>query len=138
MFRGKESSNRIKISRLVQDLLNFSVLGSLQLLGVGAGWRGVWGGWGFPHTCAVGHTHSHTHIYRYIKHDNFNCKWLHLLDLGKSRGFPMMSYVCAREFTCMCVHTCAWVWEHPHIIPHPHPPTPPHPMGGPLESLKIQ
>ena len=27
MFRGKESSNRIELSRLVQDLLNFGVLG---------------------------------------------------------------------------------------------------------------
>ena len=33
MFRGKESSNRIELSRLVQDLLNFGVLGSLQLWG---------------------------------------------------------------------------------------------------------
>ena len=37
MFRGKESSNRIKLSRLVQELLNFGVSGSLQFLGVG-GW----------------------------------------------------------------------------------------------------
>ena len=37
MFRGKESSNRIELSRLVQDLLNFGVLGSLWLWG--------WGGW---------------------------------------------------------------------------------------------
>ena len=36
MFRGKESSNRIELSQLVQDLLNFGVLGSLRL------WR--WGG----------------------------------------------------------------------------------------------
>ena len=35
MFRGKESSNRIELSRLVQDLLNFCVLGSLQLWGWG-------------------------------------------------------------------------------------------------------
>ena len=42
MFRGKESSNRIELSRLVQDLLNFGVLGSLRLLG----WGGV-GGWGW-------------------------------------------------------------------------------------------
>ena len=35
MFTGKESSNTIKISRLVQDLLNFDVLGSLQRKGVG-------------------------------------------------------------------------------------------------------
>ena len=37
MFRGKESSNRIELSRLVQELLNFGVSGSLRLLGVGGG-----------------------------------------------------------------------------------------------------
>ena len=53
MFRGKESSNRIELSRLVQDLLNFGVSGSLQLWGWGGGWKGD-GGWlgGAPHTCA--------------------------------------------------------------------------------------
>ena len=61
MFRGKESSNRIEISQLVQDLLNFSVLGSLWLWG-GGRWVGVSGGhlgaWGvLPHT----HTHTHAH-----------------------------------------------------------------------------
>ena len=40
MFRGKESSNRIGLSRYVKDLLNFGVLGSLQLGGQGVG------GWG--------------------------------------------------------------------------------------------
>ena len=35
MFRGKESSNRIELSQLVQDLLNFGVLGSLRLWGWG-------------------------------------------------------------------------------------------------------
>ena len=47
MFRGKESSNRIELSRLVQDLLNFGVLGSLRLWGWGGGWMGVEGGWGW-------------------------------------------------------------------------------------------
>ena len=42
MFRGKESSNRIKLSQLVQDLLNFGDLGSLWLWRVGGGWMGVW------------------------------------------------------------------------------------------------
>ena len=46
MFRGKESSNRIELSRLVQDLLNFGVLGSLQLWGLGSGWMGWLGGGG--------------------------------------------------------------------------------------------
>ena len=63
MFRGKESSNRIKLSRLVQDLLNFGVLGSLRLWGWGGGWMGVvggvggWGGGGVPPT----HVHMHAH-----------------------------------------------------------------------------
>ena len=79
MFRGKESSNRIKLSRLVQELLNFGVLSSLQLWGwwVGFGWVGVvggglgGGGWGCPHTCAHAHMHVHTHTCSHGKHDNF-------------------------------------------------------------------
>ena len=42
MFRGKDSSNRIELSRLVQELLNFGVSGSLRLWGVG-GWVDVVG-----------------------------------------------------------------------------------------------
>ena len=73
MFRGKESSNRIELSRLVQDLLNFSVLGSLWLWGWGVdGWDwGVVGG--APHThahaCACAHMHACTRVH--VKHDNF-------------------------------------------------------------------
>ena len=46
MFRVKESSNRIELSRLVQDLLNLGVLGSLRLWGGGrcvGGVRGIRG-----------------------------------------------------------------------------------------------
>ena len=54
MFRGKESSNRIELYRLVQDLLNFGVLESLWLSG--GGWLG-----GAPytraHACACTHMH---------------------------------------------------------------------------------
>ena len=59
MFRGKESSNRIELSRLVQDLLNFGVLGSLQL----------WG-WGLVGGCPL-HTCTHTRTHMCGKHDNF-------------------------------------------------------------------
>ena len=74
MFRGKESSNRIELSRLIQD---FGVSGSLWLWGVGdwvdGGWGG-WGGlgwvemgggwlWGTPHTCTCMHMHAHTHMH---------------------------------------------------------------------------
>ena len=61
MFRGKESSNRIELSRLVQDLLNFGVLDSLQLWGGAGGW-GVSGNMGVSHTCAHACTHMYTCI----------------------------------------------------------------------------
>ena len=73
MFRGKESSNRIGLSRLVKDLLNFGVLGSLRLGGGGVGgWGGGWLG-GAPYTCAhaLACTHMHTHTRMCGKHDNF-------------------------------------------------------------------
>ena len=70
MFRGKESSNRIELSRLVQDLLNFGVLGSLRLWG-GDRWvgehLGAWGGVP-PHmhmharACTDMHTRTFIHV----------------------------------------------------------------------------
>ena len=74
MFRGKESSNRIELSRLVQDLLNFGVLGSLRLWGWG-GWVDVGTGWlgGAPYTRAHARAHMHAHACTCMcgKHDNF-------------------------------------------------------------------
>ena len=64
MFRGKESSNRIELSRLVQELLNFGVLGSLRLWGGGRWVGGVWGYLGHggcPHMHAHMHACTHTH-----------------------------------------------------------------------------
>ena len=58
MFRSKESSNRIELSQLVQDLLNFGVSGSLQLWGWGGGWMGVGVVEGCPYTCAHACTHT--------------------------------------------------------------------------------
>ena len=68
MFRSKESTNRIKLSQLVQDLLNFGVLGSLQLWG-GDRWVGCLGTWGCPQTCAHARAcmHMHTHMYTCIE-----------------------------------------------------------------------
>ena len=60
--QGKESSNRIELSRLVQDLLNFGVLGSPAALGLG-GWMDGGGGWlgGAPHICAHACACTHMH-----------------------------------------------------------------------------
>ena len=73
MFRGKKSSNRIELSRLVQDLLNFGVFGLPAALGVGGGWMGVEVVGGVPHTHAHTCAHMHTHARTCMrdKHDNF-------------------------------------------------------------------
>ena len=84
--------------------------------GSGGGWMGVVGG--APHTCA--HAHACMHAHACVVNMIIPCKWLPPLDLGKSQGFPIMSY--------MCVHACAHVWgtlSPPPILIHP----PPHPPG---------
>ena len=111
MFWGKESSNRIEISWLVQDLLNFGVLGSLLLLG-GGRWVGVAGGmWGCPNTC----TCKHAHVYMYR-----NCKWL-----------LTWKHPCLSCLTCMCVHVCVCMGHPLHTHPNSHlNPSTHHPPGG--------
>ena len=124
MFRDKESSNRIELSQLVQDLLNFVVFSSLRLWGVG-----VVGG--APHTCAHARacTHTHAHVLNMI----ISCKWPP--PLGESLGIP---YDVIRVCACMCVCACACMCTCVRGTLSP-PPTPIHPPpGGPPESLKIQ
>ena len=48
MFRGKDFSNRIELSQLVQDLKTFGDLGSLRLWGGGRWVGGIWGHGGCP------------------------------------------------------------------------------------------
>ena len=132
-FRGHKSSNRIELSRLVQDLLNFAVLGSLQLWG----WGWVYGavGWlGVPPTHMHVHAHAHTHVHTHAHVVNMiiSCKWLP--PLGESLEIP---YDVIRACMYMCVHACACVWGT--LLPPP--PTSTHPpplLGGPPESVKIQ
>ena len=69
MFRGKESSNRIELSRLVQDLLNCGVLGSLRLWGGGRWVGGVWGhlgAWGVVTTYMHMNTHARTRMQMHV------------------------------------------------------------------------
>ena len=145
MFRGKESSSRIKLSQLVQELFNFDVLGSLGLWGWGDGWMWVGGSWGLgdgwmwvgggwgcpPHTCTHMHTHTHTHAC--VVNMIISCKWLP--PLGESMGIPY-DVIC----TCMCMHVhvcaCACVWRAPFYHPHFHPITP-HPWGDPQNQSKF-
>ena len=115
MLRGKESSNRIELSRLVQDLLNFGDLGSLWLLRVGVGgwgwgWLG-WVNWGRvvggcpPHMCTYTCMHTHMHTDACMVNMIISCKWLP--PWGNPWVFPMMSYACACACACVCVHVYA-------------------------------
>ena len=138
MFRGKESSNRIGSSRLVKDLLNFGVLGSLWLRGWGGGWMGVEGGWGVPptHMHMHAHAHMHTHTHARVVNMIISCKWPP--PLGEYPGIP---YDVIRAFVHVHMHACACVctWVRCTLSPPPtpiHPP--PTPRGGPPESFKIQ
>ena len=105
MFRGKESSNRIELSRLVQDLLNFGVLGSLWLWG----WGGL-GGWGWgvvggcpPHMCTHTCTHAHACTCMRGKHDN-SMQMTASIGFGEIPGIPY-DVICA--CACVCMHACA-------------------------------
>ena len=117
MFRGKESSNRIELSRLVQDLLNFGVLGSLRLWGGGRWVGGIWGHGGVPthmHMHVHARTCTHTHLYMYR-----NCKW------PPTWRHPCLA--CLACLTCMCMRACMCVCVCVHGTPrtHPYPPSPP-------------
>ena len=133
MFRGKESSNRIELSWLVRVIEFWCFRLPAALVG-GGGWVDGGEGWlgGAPtHVHMHAHACTHTHAHACMVNMVISCKWSPPLDLGKSRGFPMMSY--ARACACMCVHmrACACGCHAPshHSPPpstHPHPPE-----GGP-------
>ena len=135
MFRGKEFSNRIELSRLLQGLLNFGVMGSLQLWGGAGGWV-VSGGMGVsPHTHMHMHAcaHMHRHVYMYR-----NCKWPLT---WRHPCLACLTCMCMHACMCVCVCACLCVWDtspHTHAHPEPHPPIchPPR-GGGPPESVKI-
>ena len=119
MFRGKESLNRIELSQLVQDLLNFAALGSLRPWGGGrwvGGVRDIWGHGGCPpHTHMHAHacTRTYTHVYMYR-----NCKWPPTWRHPCLAWLACLTCMCVRA--CMHVHVCAWDTS-PHTHTHPHP-----------------
>ena len=126
MFRGKESSNRIQLSRLVQDLLNFGVLGSLQLWG----WRGFvdgGGGWlgGAP-------THMHMHTHACMVNMIISCKWPP--PLGEYLGIPYdVIHVCMHMHMHACMCMCTWMG----CTLSPPPPPSTHPPWGDPQNHSI-
>ena len=144
MFRGKESSNRTKLSQLVQDLLNFDVLGSLRLWGWGGGWMG-WGWLGGDPTHVHMHAHTHTcmhacarmctYAHAHVLYMIISCKWPP--PLGESLGIPydvICVCACMHMHTCACMCTCVGAPSH-----HPPPPSthPLNPQGDPWNHSKF-
>ena len=105
MFRGKESSNRIKLSRLVQELLKLGVLGSLRLWGGGrwvGGCLGVSGGMGgCPHMHAHARTRTHTHTHTCIE-----LQMAASMEASMFTMFNMHVRACVRACACVCMRTC--------------------------------
>ena len=140
MFRGKDFSNRIELSQLVQDVLKFHCFGCYPPLGAWwvVGWvDGGVGEWGQPpRTCTHTRTCMHTCARACMrnKHDNF-MQMAAPIAIGISHWeFPMMSCACA------CMH--ARVHAHvrggcPQPTP-PHPPTHPPPGVTPPKSVKTR
>ena len=122
MFRGKETSNRIELSGLVQDLLNFGVLGSLWPLGRGqVGGGGIWGHGGV-HTHMHMHVHActctHAHLYMYG-----NCKWPPTWRHPCLACLECLTWMCICACMCACACLCMHVYiGHPLTHPFPLPP----------------
>ena len=123
MFRGKESSNRIELSQLVQDLLNL-VFWTPCSSG-GGGWMDGGGRW-------LGGTPIHMHMYTHAHVLNMiiSCKWPP--PLGESLGIPY-DVICM--WVCVHAHVCAHVWEAPSH--HPPPPSTHPPRGDPRNQSKF-
>ena len=125
MFRGKESSNRIELSQLVQELLNLVFWAPCS--SGGGGWVDRGGGcplhtW----TCTSMHAHGRTHIYTCIEIAN-----------GCQHG-GIHVYNMFNMHVRACVYMCAWYTPHTPIpIPTPYHPSAIPQGGGPPESLKI-
>ena len=141
MFRGKESSNRIKLSRLVQELLKLGVLGSLRLWGGGrwvGGCLGVSGGMGGVPTCTHTHAHARTRTHTHT-HTCIELQMAASMEASMFSMFNMHVRACVRACACVCMHTCmGHPPTHSYLPPAPSTHLPPPQGGGPPESLKIR
>ena len=134
-----KSSNRIKISRFIQVLLNFYWFGWSPLGGGGGGWRVKWGigddmgitemmwGWQGQHGDDMGMTLGwRGRQGRHHYHDKH---------VGGHLQFFTCVCACVHACTCMCVFTCVGTPPIPQT-PH-HPPAPSPELQG-AQNTKIQ
>ena len=138
MFRGKESSNRIKLSRLVQELLKLGVLGSLRLWGGGRWVGGYLGAWGGVPTCTHMHAHARTRTHTHT-HTCIELQMAASMEASMFSMFNMHVRACVRACTGVCMRTCmGHPPTHSYLPPPPSTHLPPPQGGGPPESLKIR
>ena len=125
-----KSLNRIKLSQLVQLLLNF-----LLILGVprgGGGW--IWVGFGVGMWGCPMHTHMHTHA--------CTCM-LNMINMDASMSVAICNFcTCIHVSVCVCMHACActhvWGDSHaPRCLQTP-PDTCPSPEPQEAQNTKIQ
>ena len=116
MFRGIESSNRIELSQLVQDI-EFWCFGLPAALG---GW--VVGGTP-THVHMHAHAHMNMHAHACVVNMIISCKWPP--PLGEYLGIPY-DVIHACMCVCMCACGCVCTWVGCTLSP---PPTP-IPQGG--------
>ena len=126
VFRGKDFSNTIELSQLIQDLFTVSDLGSLQFVGkgkMGVGASGAWGATRHAHTCVLKCTH--------MKCYNQHVRKLQMASTMEAAMFIMFNTcmcVCTHVCTCMHVHVCVHVcWG---CLQTPSPQTTHPPPGG--------
>ena len=123
VFTDFKSLNGIKISWLVQVLLNFDWFRGSPPGEWRGGWMWVGGGKRVPPTHMHMHIHAHTHAHV--------CMHTHVWQsIGNSQGFPqwgshLHEIIMFTMHACACVHVCACahVWGHLPTTPTPiHPP----------------
>ena len=114
VFTDYKSSNRIKLSQIVQDLFLFQWFDTLGFMGWVSGWVGewvrVWVGWRNPHACACMYIYVHA------------C--MHMLNMDASMVLIICNFssgiLACSVYMCMCMHACVHVGALPHNYPSTH------------------
>ena len=115
-----KSSNRIEISRLVQELLNFDWFRGSPTLGVG-GWVDGGGGWwqGPP-------THMHMQAHAHMTSSGIPGISPNPMGAAICMELSCLPHIHVRACACTCVGGTP---QPPPSTQSPHPPSPPHPQS---------
>ena len=130
IFRGKEFLKRIELPWLVQDLLTFGDLGSLQLWG-GGRWVGTSGGMEVSLdmcTCTCMHAHAQNTKISMLGYCSYVYHVYHVQHVCVC--------LCMLAWACLC--TCVWGWCYPTWPPTTNPATPRVPPRISINWIKLE